>query len=195
MESRTCMCLCRQVLFSLTELESLQTFLSRFSGCMGSWLSSSWATETENELPSATSMPISPPSAEESCRESQKKRCRVDGNGNTVSAACTEIVTRAAPGTDPLAATIFSLSPKYETIAYGDSVEQRYGCRYHVYETNSVNDSHGVALVQVAPSSNMALLRQARLANSVKKSLIVLLPPVDTAESITAIKLTYRAEL
>ena len=152
---------------------------------MGAWLSTLSKHKKGNDaLP-----PVSVPDVNSRSSPAREKRQRHQTDEGEL-----KIWTRSAAESYPaIVADLFGLSPSYQAIATGASVVHRYGCPYHVYETESVDESHGVALVQVDPSSNAAVVRQARLANSVKKSLIVLFPDAD--EKYTSIKLSYRAEI
>ncbi|KAK7195386.1 hypothetical protein NESM_000465500 [Novymonas esmeraldas] len=80
-------------------------------------------------------------------------------------------------------------------VAEDDATRRAYGCHAHVYETESAEESHGVALVwcldgaAAAPLSALSLLSLCRVANSCRKMTLL------TAVTGQAVVLTYTAAL
>ncbi|ORC90709.1 putative zinc-binding protein (Yippee) [Trypanosoma theileri] len=80
-------------------------------------------------------------------------------------------------------------APFCRSVLHGASVEDRYGCHYHVYPSESPDDSHGNALCWSVRKSSLSvhsLICLARLANSCHKDLVLFGDGIGVSLSYTA---------
>lgn len=84
-------------------------------------------------------------------------------------------------------------SRAFHSVVKGESVAESYGCHYHLYDTESPDAAHGVALgwsLSQASLSAFSLMTLCRVANSCHKKLALL-----DEEAGTGVLLKYTANL
>ncbi|AYU81150.1 hypothetical protein CGC20_6105 [Leishmania donovani] len=134
-----------------------------------------------------------------------RKRPREDGSDDASSAAGCSASHAASLPPSSLSHLLRSLryrcaspsrigSEVCRSVAEDEATRRTYGCHAHVYETDTVDGSHGVALAWrvdefASPLSALSLLSLCRVANSCRKKTLVTTPKGE------AVVLAYAAAL